>query len=147
METLAGIATSRGFVSGRVFLYAGGRDLVLPEYTIDEGKIGAELARYREARAETRRQLEGVVTDVAARVTTDEADIFKNHLVLLEDELIIASIEKIIREERLNVEAAMHRAVDVFRKTFERMNDPYLRERVRDLDDVERRVLRVLTGS
>ena len=112
MVTVAGTATSRGFVSGPVFLYAGDRDLALPEYRLPADKVGAELARYREARAETRRQLEGVVTDVAARVTDAEADIFKNHLVILEDEVIIAAIEKLIREERLNVEAAMRRVVE-----------------------------------
>ena len=146
MVTVAGTATSRGFVSGPVFLYAGDRDIVLPEYTIPAERTGAELARYREARAETRRQLEGVVTDVTARVDGGEADIFKNHLVILEDETIIAAIEKSIREERLNTEAAIKRAADCFRQMFERMNDPYLRERARDLDDVERRMLRVLTG-
>ena len=146
MVTVAGTATSRGFVSGPVFLYAGERDVALPEYRLPAEKVGAELARYREARAETRRQLEGVVVDVSARVTAAEADIFKNHLVILEDEVIISEIEKLIREERLNAEAAMHRVADRFRKTFERMNDPYLRERARDLDDVERRMLRVLTG-
>ena len=146
MVTVAGTATSRGFVSGPVFLYAGDHELVLPEYRLTAEKIGAELARFREARAETRRQLEGVVTDVTARVAADEADIFKNHLIILEDEVTIAAIEKLIRDERLNVEAAMHRVVDGFRKSFERMNDPYLRERARDLDDVERRMLRVLTG-
>ena len=146
MVTVAGTATSRGFVSGPVFLYAGDRDTVTPEYRLPADKVGAELARFREARAETRRQLEGVVTDVAARVTDTEADIFKNHLIILEDEVIIAAIEKIIREERLNVEAAMRRVVDGFRKSFERMNDPYLRERARDLDDVERRMMRILTG-
>ena len=139
MVTVAGTATSRGFVSGPVFLYAGDRDVALPEYTLPAEKVGAELARYREARAETRRQLEGVVTDVSARVTGAEADIFKNHLVMLEDEVIISAIEKLIREERLNVEAALHRVVDKFRASFERMNDPYLRERARDLDDVEKR--------
>ena len=146
MVTVGGTATSRGFVSGPVFLYAGDHDLVLPEYRLPAEKVGAELARFREARAETRRQLEGVVTDVSARVASDEADIFKNHLIILEDEVIISAIEKLIREERLNVEAAMHRVADGFRKSFERMNDPYLRERARDLDDVERRMLRVLTG-
>ena len=146
MVTVAGTATSRGFVSGPVFLYAGDRDLVLPEYTLAADKVGAELARFREARAETRRQLEGVVTDVTARVTGAEADIFKNHLVILEDEVIISAIEKQIRESRLNAEAAMRRVMDGFRQTFERMNDPYLRERARDLDDVERRMLRVLSG-
>ena len=146
MVTVSGTATSRGFVSGTVFLYAGDREMALPEYTLPESKIGAELARYREARAETRRQLEGVVTDVSSRVDDAEADIFRNHLVMLEDEVIISSVEKIIREERLNAEAAIHRVADSFRKSFERMNDPYLRERARDLDDVERRIMRTLTG-
>ena len=146
MVTVAGTATSRGFVSGPVFLYAADRNLTIPEYTLAADKVGAELARFREARAETRRQLEGVVTDVSARVTGAEADIFRNHLVILEDETIISSIEKLIRDERLNVEAATHRVADRFRASFERMNDPYLRERARDLDDVERRMLRVLAG-
>lgn len=146
MVTVSGTATSRGFVSGTVFLYAGDREMALPEYTLPESKTGAELARYREARAETRRQLEGVVTDVSSRVDGAEADIFRNHLVMLEDEVIISSVEKIIREERLNAEAAIHRVSDSFRKSFERMNDPYLRERARDLDDVERRIMRTLTG-
>ncbi|MBR3923897.1 MAG: phosphoenolpyruvate--protein phosphotransferase, partial [Kiritimatiellae bacterium] len=146
MVTVSGTATSRGFVSGTVFLYAGEHDVVLPEYTIPESKVGAELARYREARAETRRQLEGVVADVSSRVASAEADIFRNHLVMLEDEVIISSVENAIRDERLNAEAAIHRVSDSFRKTFERMNDPYLRERARDLDDVERRIMRVLAG-
>ena len=146
MVTVSGTATSRGFVSGTVFLYAGDREVALPEYSIPESKTGAELARYREARAETRRQLEGVVTDVSSRVDGAEAEIFKNHLIILEDEVIISSVEKIIREERLNAEAAIHRVADSFRKSFERMNDPYLRERARDLDDVERRIMRTLTG-
>ena len=146
MVTVSGTATSRGFVSGTVFLYAGDRDMALPEYSIPEAKTGVELARYREARAETRRQLEGIVTDVSSRVNAAEADIFRNHLVILEDEVIISSVEKIIREEHLNAEAAIHRVADSFRKSFERMNDPYLRERARDLDDVERRIMRTLTG-
>ena len=146
MVSVSGTATSRGFVSGTVFLYAGDRDIALPEYTLPESRIGAELARYREARAETRRQLEGVVTDVSSRVDGAEADIFRNHLVMLEDETIISSVEDIIRDERLNAEAAIHRVSDSFRKMFERMNDPYLRERARDLDDVERRIMRVLAG-
>ena len=146
MVTVSGTATSRGFVSGTVFLYAGEHDVVLPEYTIPESKVGAELARYREARAETRRQLEGVVADVSSRVASAEADIFRNHLVMLEDEVIISSVENVIRDERLNAEAAIHRVSDSFRKTFERMNDPYLRERSRDLDDVERRIMRVFAG-
>lgn len=146
MVTVSGTATSRGFVSGPAFILAGDRDAALPEYSVHADKVGAELARYREARAETRRQLEGIVADVASRATGEEADIFRNHLVILEDEAIISAVDGLIRDERLNAEAAIHRVADSFRKSFERMNDPYLRERARDLDDVERRILRVLAG-
>ena len=111
MVTVSGTATSRGLVSGPVFLYVGDRALPIPEYTLQADRVGAELARFREARAETRRQLEGVAVDVSARLTGSEADIFENHLVILEDEVIITSVEKLIRESRLNVEAAVHRAV------------------------------------
>lgn len=147
MVTVSGTATSRGFVSGPVFLYVGDRDLPIPEYTLKADRVGAELARFREARAETRRQLEGVAVDVSARLTGSEADIFENHLVILEDEVIITSVEKLIRESRLNVEAAVHRVMSDFRAKFARMNDPYLRERSQDLDDVEKRLLRTLDGK
>ncbi len=147
MVTVSGTATSRGFVSGPVFLYVGDRDRPIPEYTLPPDRVGVELARFREARAETRRQLEGVVADVTARLTGSEADIFENHLVILEDEVMIASVEKLVRESRLNAEAALHRVMCEFRESFARMNDPYLRERARDLEDVERRLLRTLGGG
>ena len=40
MVTVAGTATSRGFVSGPVFLYVGDRDLALPEYRLPADKVG-----------------------------------------------------------------------------------------------------------
>ena len=83
---------------------------------------------------------------MSSRVAGAEAEIFQNHLVILEDEAIISSVEKLIREELINAEAAIRRVDDMFRKSFARMNDPYLRERARDLDDVERRIMRTLAG-
>ena len=62
MATLTGIATSRGFVSGPVFLFtAGDGDLTVPEYVVDEGRIESEIDRYHAARAETRRQIEEII--------------------------------------------------------------------------------------
>ena len=55
-------------------------------------------------------------------------------------------MEGYISKDRLNAEAAVRKAVNGARRQFERMNDPYFRERVRDLDDIERRILKALTG-
>ena len=47
----------------------------------------------------------------------------------------------------MNAEAAVKRVFAMHRSQFEKMNDSYFRERVRDLDDVERRLLKSLIGD
>ena len=145
MVTIAGLATSRGFAAGTVFLYSSANAVSIPEFEIEEGQVEAELSRYRVARAETRRQLEALSVELRERLPNGP-DIFENHLLLFNDASVIADHERLIREEHLNAEAAIRRTTDVFRAMFGRMKDPYLRERVRDLDDIERRLLRVLVG-
>jgi len=146
METLSGLAAARGVVAGPVFLCHDARDVAVPEYTVPADGVPAELARYRDARVETRRQIEALAARLREGSVGPEADIFDNHLVLFDDPTIVSGIERLIREERLNAEAAVRKTVAEFRAVFGRMHDPYLRERVRDLDDLERRVLDVLLG-
>ncbi|MCQ2390228.1 MAG: phosphoenolpyruvate--protein phosphotransferase [Kiritimatiellae bacterium] len=144
MATLAGLATSRGFVSGPVFLNVGDRDLAVPEYEVPAEKAAAEFNRYHVARDETRRQIKALAEHVGEIST--EANIFDNHLAILDDALIVDQVIKAIREDHINAEAAIHRVVGRFREMFGQMDDPYLRERIRDLDDIERRILRILLG-
>ena len=63
---VAGLATSRGFAAGPAFIYTKENVLSVPEYAIAESAVDAELARYREARAETRRQVEELVAKFKA---------------------------------------------------------------------------------
>lgn len=144
MKTIAGIATSRGFVSGRVFLYRSENFISVPEYEIPPERVLAELARYHAAREETRRQLEALVAKLRGQSDGAESGIFENHLLLLDDVTLVAGVERRIRDERLNAEAAVRRTVGEFRDVFKKMKDAYLRERVRDVDDMEKRVLAAL---
>ena len=147
METLKGLAVSRGLASGPAFIYGGEREITVPEYQIPQGGEAAELARYDAARAEIRQQLENLVSELGARTDAESAKVFANHLMILDDIAIGEAIQDAVRKDRVNAEAAMRRVVAGFRETFARMNDPYLRERVRDIDDVERRVLGALLGK
>lgn len=147
MATLRGLATSRGFAQGPVFLYSGGHDLSVPEYEIPPEKVFSESARYYAARAEARRQIE----TLAARFgefspNSQEANVFANHLAILDDALVVQEVEGVIRDSRINTEAAIRRVVSRFREMFGKMDDPYLRERVRDIEDIERRFMRILLG-
>ena len=144
MATLTGLATSRGFAAGPVFLHTtGGGELAVAEREIAAADVPAELERFTAAIAEARRQLEAL----AARLDGQSAaNVFSNHLIILEDPIIIAQVEDVVRKDHLNVEAAIRRVVERFRTRFGQMDDPYLRERIRDIEDIERRMLRILLG-
>ena len=66
--------------------------------------------------------------------------------MMLEDPVVQSEVEQSIRDDHLNAEAAVRRLADRARVKFGRMNDPYFRERVRDIDDVERRLQKALGG-
>ena len=146
MQTVAGLATARGFAVGPVFVYRGDGEIPIPEYQIEPGREADELQRLKRAVLATRRDIEGLVAALRARAGQEDVKVFECHLMLLDDPSLSAEVERHVREGRLNAEAAVRRTVNRARGQFARMNDPYFRERVRDLDDVERRLLKTLTG-
>ena len=146
MKTVAGLATARGFAAGPVFIYRGNATIPIPGYEIESGREGDELLHFQRALADTKRDIEGLISILRERTGRGDARIFECHLMLIEDEVLIGEMKKYIREERQNAESAVHRTIENARSQFERMNDAYFRERVRDLDDIERRILKSLTG-
>ncbi|MGN0847779.1 MAG: phosphoenolpyruvate--protein phosphotransferase [Kiritimatiellia bacterium] len=145
MVTVAGTAASRGYAAGQVFVYRPDDVQSVPEYEIAPERVPEELNRFHVARIETRAQIEELVAQLGEH-GGNAAAVFANHLEILDDDSICSAVERRIREERVNVETALRRTVQKFREMFGRMKDPYLRERVRDVDDIERRFLRVLLG-
>lgn len=147
MRTIAGLATARGFAMGPVFVYRGYENLPISEYAVIPGDEGEELSRLKRAIFETKRDIEGLISALRGRTNNDnDTKIFECHLMLLEDPVLQGEIERFILENRINAEAAVRKTFAQARHRFEQMNDPYFRERIRDLDDVERRLLKLLTG-
>ena len=146
MQTVAGLATARGFAVGPVFVYRGDGEIPVPEYQIESGCEANELQRLKRAVLATRRDIEGLVAALRARAGQEDVKVFECHLMLLDDPSLSSEVEQHVRKGRLNAEAAVRRTFNRARGQFARMNDPYFRERVRDLDDVERRLLKTLTG-
>ena len=146
MTTLSGLATARGYACGPVFVYRGDGDIPVPEYILDEGAEKAELERLASSLESTRNELEGMIATLRERTGRKDLRVFECHLMILEDSFLTDEIEKKIVKHRLNAEAAVKKVFQMHRAQFAAMSDPYFRERVRDLDDVERRLLKSLTG-
>ena len=146
MKTVSGLATARGYVSGPVFIYRGDGEIPIPEYVVERGRELEELLRLKRAMIETRRDLEGLISVLKERTGRADVRVFECHLMILEDAVLTQETEGYVTRDHLNAEAAVRKTMNGARAQFERMNDPYFRERVRDIDDVERRLLKQLTG-
>ena len=146
MTTVTGLATARGLAAGPVFVDRGDGDIPIPEYIVEDGREDDELARLAASIDAIRVDLEGMIATLRERTGRQDLRVFECHLMILEDSFLTDEIEKRIRKNHLNAEAAVRKVFAMHRSQFAKMNDPYFRERARDLDDVERRLIKSLTG-
>ena len=147
MQTLAGLATARGYAIGPAFVYRGNAAVPVPEYCVEVGREPEETLRFRRALNDVKRDLEGLISALRERTGREDVMVFECHMMMLDDPSLIDSVERLISGDRLNAAAAVRRTADRTRAQFARMNDAYFRERVRDVDDVERRLLLALDGG
>ncbi|MBE0598375.1 MAG: phosphoenolpyruvate--protein phosphotransferase, partial [Desulfuromonadales bacterium] len=83
---------------------------------------------------------------VAERLSEDDAAIFHTHLMILEDRSFLDKIRRYL-DQGVSASHAVKRVVGEYIEAFGRMDDPYLRERAADMEDIGRRLLGNLAGQ
>ena len=83
---------------------------------------------------------------IAESIGANDAGIFDAHLLVVEDRAIIDEVQRTLHREHRNIESVFHRVASRYADTLSKIDDPYLRERAVDIQDVMRRVLMNLTG-
>jgi phosphotransferase system enzyme I (PtsI) len=142
---LNGLGVSPGIGIGRALVITrGARDL---RFRVPERRIPLELERLDTARARSREQLDHIKKRIAAAAGEHHAYLFDAQLLMLDDPMLVDRAATIIREERLNAESALHRALEEVSALFDRGDDAYLRERKGDVDDVVGRLCMNLRSS
>jgi phosphotransferase system enzyme I (PtsI) len=143
--TLTGLGVSPGIGIGRALVVTRGiRNL---RFRIPEHRIASELARLDTARAQSRVQIQQIKARIAAAAGGEHAYLFDAQLLMLDDPMLVDRAAGIVRQERLNAESALQRALDEVSALFDRMDDPYLRERKGDVADVVGRLCMNLTSG
>ena len=114
----------------------------------DESNIDTpvELGRLDEALRKTRIQTLYLEKRVADQLTQEDAAIFHTHLMILEDRGFIERLHQLI-EERHSAPYALKKVINGYLEAFSQMEDPYLRERAADMEDIGRRLLANLVGK
>lgn len=141
---IKGIAASNGIVIGKAFVVADAKPQ-LPRRTITPDQTGQEKERLQKAMAVTKKQLENIRANLAAKAGEEEAAIFDAHLMLLEDPMLGEAILEAV-DQGTNAEAAVHDAGENFAGMFEAMEDEYMQGRAADVRDICTRWVNNLLG-
>ena len=119
----------------------------IPYRQISGSAIPEEIARFESALIATRGELLEMQQRIAEAIGTNDASIFDAHLLVVEDRTLIDEVLRSVESDRHNVEFAFHKVAERYCKSLSEIDDPYLRERVVDIEDVTRRVIRHLLGK
>ncbi|GAG49045.1 unnamed protein product, partial [marine sediment metagenome] len=146
MEIHKGIAVSPGLAIAPAIVLDS-EQFRIPRRSIEPEEVGAELARF--ARAVERAKEE--VRDLRARVARDIGEklgaIFDVQDVLLTDDRLTEEVHELVEREHYTAEYAVSTVLRGYAKKFLKLPNRYMAERVADVYDVEKRLLRNLIGA
>lgn len=143
METkiLEGIAASAGVIIGRAFLFSH-EELDVPQYEVDSSAIEDEIERYQSAVQKTKNELENIREKSRLELSDDHAQIFKGHLMILDDPMFSNEIPNRIRQLKINAESAVKAVSQNILERFSQLDDELMQGRfVADISDIVKRVI------
>ena len=117
----------------------------VPHVFIDPSRIDDEVARLHTARDVVSEEFEILKRDLPDDAPQELAALLDVHQMLLQDDALIGASADWIRERHYNAEWAVSAQLEVLARQFDEMEDPYLRERKADLEQVVERLLRSLS--
>jgi phosphotransferase system enzyme I (PtsI) len=144
--TLHGIPVSRGIAIGRAHLLTPAA-LDVKHYLVAEEHLEAEVQRLQNALAKVHQELQTLWNDLPKDAPTELGAFIDVHALILSDPLISEEPLDTIRTRRYNAEWALVTQIEELSAQFDEIEDPYLRERKADIQQVAERVLKVLMGS
>ena len=148
--TVHGQAVSRGVAIGRAVIVTSSR-VDVAHYFIQPDQTAREIERLCQARQVVVQDIERTQLQVqamsAGSAPPELLALLDVHLMLLQDEQLDQSVRQWIEERHYNAEWALTAQLEVVARQFDEMDDPYLRERKADVEQVVERMLRVLQGD
>jgi len=141
-----GAGVSPGLARGVIHVVRDDLDDVA-RYHIEPSQIGNEIARLEAALVQTRVQILEMQQKIAEAIGAKDAAIFDAHLLVVEDRTLIDEVLRRLEAERCNVEWVFQEVASNYAETLSKIDDPYLRERALDIQDVTRRIVRNLKGK
>jgi phosphotransferase system enzyme I (PtsI) len=143
---LKGIPAAPGIVIGKAFIF-GREDLTVDPVPITEEQVPLEISRFEDALIQTRQEIIALQRKIAQEMGTEHGEVFDAHLLVLEDRMLIEEVISRVKKEKLSIDYIFSEVLKRYAMVFSRIEDEYLKERISDINDVGRRILRNLLGK
>jgi phosphoenolpyruvate-protein phosphotransferase/dihydroxyacetone kinase phosphotransfer subunit len=144
---LAGLAASPGVAIGQAVILAERQD-PLQESDDKETEVdpALELTRFNQAQQIALAQLDELTAQVSATLGEEQSVIFRAHTLLLQDRDFLAEVRSALTHGQ-TATTAVRRAVRRWADRFRQMSGGAFQQRAVDVEDVGRRLLRLLLGD
>jgi len=140
---LKGVSISKGIAIGSPFFLTEKKDNP-PHLELALGEIEKEIERYHLALKKSKVDLEHLQSRFVNDGATVVVEILGAQLEILHDPIITHLVEERIKVSHKNTEAVFQEVINEYNKVFEKIDDDDFEERISDIKDVSRRILRHL---
>lgn len=139
---LEAVSLGEGIALGEVVLHD--PRVIVSNFVADDTED--EKKRLDKALRKMRMSIDDMFNRGDMQLSSDHRDILESYRMFAHDRGWVRRIEEAI-DSGLTAEAAVERVQNDTRARMLRQTDPYIRDRLHDLDDLANRLLRVLTGD
>lgn len=144
MQILKGIAVSPG-VAICPALVLDSEDQPVPRRTVSQDEVQQQLTRLEEAIDQSRQEVDTLRKEAAESLGEELAAIFGFHVGMLADAHLVEQMRETIQSDHVTADYAVYTCMRRMGQTFLQSESKLLRERVSDVWDLERRLLRHLS--
>ncbi|WP_266183937.1 phosphoenolpyruvate--protein phosphotransferase [Dyella humicola] len=142
-QILTGTTAARGMALGRARLVQPSRYLV-DTRPLNEDEVEVELQRLHRALETARQELRELRGKLHGALAREVNEFIDAHSLLLDDPELLRGLDDLVRIGHYRPGAALKKQRDRLAAVFEAMDDPYLRSRKEDVDQVIGRVISAL---
>ncbi len=135
-----------GVAIGKPFLFIFADDRV-PEFVINMDEVGDEIKRYRRALYSSKQEVRHLQKQLELDGAHEGIMILDTHLQIMRDDLITSYLETQIRSTKKNAEYVFQFIMNDYEKKFSHLSDKVFKERIKDVQDISKRIMRNLKKS
>ena len=145
MIVINGLGVSEGIAIGNLSFRSVIRSNISRRYMVEN--VDAEISRYLSAKKAAHAKLDEMYASTLKHCGEREAEIFRVHKMMIEDDDYQEDILNLIKAEHQNAEYAVDITSSKFFEMFLQIDDEYMRSRAEDVRAISRMIIDFLVGA